>query len=31
MAVHPNDLGNRLLARYVADALERMYGPAIRR
>jgi acyl-CoA thioesterase-1 len=30
-AVHPNDLGNRLLARYVADALERMYGPAIRR
>jgi lysophospholipase L1-like esterase len=29
--LHPNDLGNRLLARYVADALERMYGPAIRR
>jgi acyl-CoA thioesterase-1 len=29
--LHPNDLGNRLLARYVAEALERMYGPAIRR
>jgi lysophospholipase L1-like esterase len=29
--LHPNDLGNRLLAGYVADALERMYGPAIRR
>jgi acyl-CoA thioesterase I len=29
--VHPNDLGNRFLARSVADALARMYGPAVRR
>jgi len=29
--LHPNARGNRLLAEYVADALERIYGPAIRR
>ncbi len=29
--VHPNPRGNRLLARYAADALERLYGPSIRR
>jgi len=29
--LHPNARGNRLLAEYVAAALERMYGPAVRR
>jgi lysophospholipase L1-like esterase len=29
--LHPNARGNRLLAEYVAAALERLYGPAIRR
>jgi acyl-CoA thioesterase I len=29
--LHPNDRGNRFLAHCVADALERMYGSAIRR
>ncbi len=29
--LHPNARGNQLLAQYVAAALERLYGPAIRR
>jgi lysophospholipase L1-like esterase len=29
--LHPNARGNRLLAEYVAAALQRLYGPAIRR
>jgi lysophospholipase L1-like esterase len=29
--LHPNERGNRLIAERVAAALERMYGPAIRR
>lgn len=29
--IHPNRRGNRLLAEHVARALERLYGPAIRR
>ncbi len=28
--LHPNARGNRVLAEYVADALERIYGPAVR-
>jgi lysophospholipase L1-like esterase len=28
--IHPNDQGNQILAEYVADALERMYGRDIR-
>jgi lysophospholipase L1-like esterase len=28
--IHPNDRGNQVLAEYVADALERMYGHRIR-
>jgi acyl-CoA thioesterase I len=28
--LHPNEHGNEMLAEYVARALERMYGPAIR-
>jgi lysophospholipase L1-like esterase len=28
--IHPNERGNQILAEYVADALERMYGPKIR-
>ncbi len=28
--IHPNERGNQLLAEYVADALERMYGHGIR-
>jgi lysophospholipase L1-like esterase len=29
--VHPNERGNELLAQVVAEALERIYGPQIRR
>ena len=29
--VHPNERGNELLAQVVAAALERIYGPQIRR
>ncbi len=29
--IHPNDRGNQILADYVAEALERMYGPGIRK
>ena len=28
--IHPNDRGNEILAEYVAEALQRMYGPGIR-
>jgi len=29
--IHPTPQGNRILAQYVAEALQRMYGPRIRR
>ncbi len=29
--IHPNDRGNQILAEYVADALERIYGRGIRK
>jgi lysophospholipase L1-like esterase len=29
--IHPNERGNQILADHVAEALERMYGPGIRR
>jgi lysophospholipase L1-like esterase len=29
--LHPNARGNQLLAEYMAAALERIYGPAVRR
>jgi lysophospholipase L1-like esterase len=28
--IHPNERGNQILAEYVADALEQMYGPRVR-
>ncbi len=28
--IHPNARGNQMLAKCVADTLERMYGPGIR-
>jgi lysophospholipase L1-like esterase len=28
--IHPNAEGNKILARSVAEALERLYGPALR-
>jgi len=29
--IHPNERGNQILAEHVAEALERMYGPGLRR